>query len=346
MLKRKLPLLFSTIIICLTLILSGCTPKTYQLSTSVTPNGGGMVSPSAGPFQSKVTLVATPAQNYEFIGWAGSASGNTNPLELKMDSDKQVVAQFKRLQSTIQVNSNPSDGGTVRPGSGTFDTGSTAMFTVTPNSGYRFNNWGGDASGNTTPLNLTVNGNKILTANFIKQYILNVTADPNAGTINQKGGIFDAKASVNLNATPVFPYAFSSWSGTDNNNVNPTIVTMNADKSVTVIFQKTNNGDPQRASGNLAGGDLAVGPPHSPTASTTINLKQYEWVQGAITLGSNPPASATIQDPNGKIMKSFGSGQANFTFMAEISGPYIVTFTNNNMFYSSYDLTYTIYHLP
>jgi len=58
-----------------------------------------------------------------------------------MNSDKQIVAQFKRLQHTVQVTSNPADGGIVRPASGTYDAGSTVTFTVTPANGYRFLNW-------------------------------------------------------------------------------------------------------------------------------------------------------------------------------------------------------------
>jgi hypothetical protein len=84
--KRKITLmLFTSVVICLVLIFTSCSPKTYQLSTSVVPNGGGSISPSGGPFQGNVTLVATPAQYYEFSGWAGAASGNSNPLTVTMN---------------------------------------------------------------------------------------------------------------------------------------------------------------------------------------------------------------------------------------------------------------------
>jgi hypothetical protein len=44
-----------------------------------------------------VTVVATPAQFYTFVGWAGDASGTVNPLTLKMNSDKSVSVTFVRL---------------------------------------------------------------------------------------------------------------------------------------------------------------------------------------------------------------------------------------------------------
>jgi len=345
MLKRKLPLLFTSMVICLVLILTSCTGG--QLSTSVTPSGGGTISPASGTFQGKVTLVATPAQYYEFSGWAGAASGTTNPLTLTMNSDKQIVAQFTKIRYTIQVTSNIPNGGTISPSSGTYDAGTSIIINATPANGYQFLKWGGDATGNTNPLNTLINANKVITANFIKQYTLSVSADPNAGTVSQNGGIFDADTTINLTATPVFPYAFENWVGADNNNINPTTVTMNTDKSVTVIFEQLVKGESTRFTGILAGFDPAVGPPHSATASTTIDLKQYEWVQGEMTLGSNPPVSATIQDPNGNVIQEFGpSTQGSFSFAAASAGPYTITFTNHNMFYSSYDLTYNIYHLP
>lgn len=333
-------MMFVTTLICLVLVLSGCTPTTstpitHQLSTSVVPSGSGSISPSGGLFQDKVTLVATPAQNYEFSGWAGVASGNTNPLTVTMDSDKQIVAQFKRLQSTVQVTSNPSDGGTVSPANGIFDTGSTATFTVTPNSGYRFVNWGGDATENTNPLSILINNDKILTANFIKQFTLIVTADPNAGTVNQKGGIFDSGTQVSVTATPVFPYVFQSWSGTDNNGVNPTTVTMITNKSVTANFVKLAAGEPTSLGKGYAGGDQVTIP---------LDLVEGTWVQGEVT-GNPLPVTAYIQDPGGKTIKDFGStSQSNFTFYVDVSGTYTVFMRNNNgLWPTDYHLTYTIY---
>jgi len=332
--KKKLPLLFTSMVICLVLVLSGCTPKIYQLSTSVTPSGGGTVSPSGGPFSGKVTLVATPAQNYEFSGWAGVASGNTNPLTLTMDSDKQIVAQFKRLQSTVQVSSNPSDGGTVRPASGIFDTGSSATFTVTPNSGYRFINWGTDASGSSNPLNMVINNNKVITANFIKQYTLAVTADPNAGTVNSSGGIYDAGSPINLTATPLFPYAFISWSGTDNDNVNPSIVTMNANKSVTANFKKLTASQPITDRKNMVGGT---------STSVSMELTQFEWVQGEI---SGTFFHVHILDPNGVVVKDLSQfDTTSFSFYVKVPGNYTISLSNTNQLVTAeYSLSYVIYH--
>ncbi len=56
--------------------------------------------------------------------------------------------------------------GTVSPASGTFNTGTTQTLTATPASGFVFVGWSGGANGTTNPLNLTMNGNKNITATF------------------------------------------------------------------------------------------------------------------------------------------------------------------------------------
>ena len=340
--KRKIPLLFISMVICLVLTFASCsgTTTTPTLSTSVVPSGSGTVSPSGGPFQGKVTLVATPTQYYEFTGWAGSVSGSTNPLTIKMDSDKQIVAQFKRLQSPIQISLNPPDGGTVRPSGGMFDSGSTVAFTVTTANGYRFQNWETDASGSANPLNMVINNPKVITANFIKQYTLTISADPNAGTVSQSGGIYDAGTTINLAATPVFPYAFSSWSGTDNNNVNPTIVTMNANKQITVNYIKEIIGTTKTVNQKVNGAGN--------TSVEVIGLNQGEWVQGELSSGGvwGPDFRAVIQDPSGGTIKDLGAIlYVKFSFQAKIAGNYTIALTDTNaLAAASYSLTYTIYH--
>jgi Divergent InlB B-repeat domain len=315
---------------------------TYQLVTSATPTGGGTISPSGGPFQGSVTLVATPAQYYEFSGWAGAASGTTNPLTITMNSDKQIVAQFTRIQYTVQVTSNIPNGGTTSPSSGTYDAGTTITLNAMPVNGYRFANWDGDATGNTNPLNILVNSNKNITASFIAQYTLAITANPTEYNITPIGGIFDSGTVVPLTASLSFPYAFKNWTGTDNNNINPTTVTINSNASVSLNVVQCVEDTTQTASSPIAQSMGFV-----PTNSIPIQLKKGEWIQLQINTDTSPLVYADIKDPNGNIVKDFGApGQASFAFSAQITGPYTITFQNNTIWVGHYNLSYNIYHLP
>ena len=44
-----------------------------------------------------VALTAVPAPGYSFDRWSGDASGTDNPTTITIDSNKSVVAHFKKL---------------------------------------------------------------------------------------------------------------------------------------------------------------------------------------------------------------------------------------------------------
>ena len=84
-----------SIIFFVSLFITGCT-KEYILSVNVTPSGSGQVVPDMGTFDegSSVTLSAIPSSEYVFERWSGAASGSSNPIQVSMNSDKNITAQF------------------------------------------------------------------------------------------------------------------------------------------------------------------------------------------------------------------------------------------------------------
>jgi hypothetical protein len=69
----------------------------FTLATTTTSGGTVTPSPSGGayPVATIVTLTATPANaSWRFTGWSGDASGSANPLQVVMDEDKSIHAQF------------------------------------------------------------------------------------------------------------------------------------------------------------------------------------------------------------------------------------------------------------
>jgi uncharacterized repeat protein (TIGR02543 family) len=67
---------------------------TYDLAVAV--DGQGTVDPASGTYLegTVVAITATPAQGYVFDHWSGDASGNTNPLSVTMDANKNITAHF------------------------------------------------------------------------------------------------------------------------------------------------------------------------------------------------------------------------------------------------------------
>jgi hypothetical protein len=347
MAKMKISVILASLLAAAIVILTSCVPKDCQVSTSCAPSNGGTISPAGGVFKegNKLTLVASPAKNFQFDYWAGDVSGNTNPLTITMSSNITVVASFSKIMPSLQIQIKPSGSGSVDTPDGNYEAGTSKTITAIPATGYGFDHWGGNASGYANPLIISIDYNKIITAYFVKVYSLTISSSPNdGGIIEPQSGVYPANTPIWIFATPSFPFYFKNWIGTDN-NANPSSVTMKSDSTVTAVFAPTVKGTEQKTSGDIGG--LGSGAKSNTIVSIPIELKQNEWLQGEITAGTAPPVSANIRDPNGKMLRDFGvPGHANFSLMAQTAGKYTVTFQNSNMFWSSYYLAYTIYGIP
>jgi hypothetical protein len=88
------------------------------------------------------------------------------------------------------------------------------------------------------------------------QFVLAVTPSGSGQvTLAPPGGAYDAGTQVVLTAVPDFGWQFISWSGDLSGSVNPTSVTMDADKSVVALFLRS--GDRRDAHG-CAGAKLEL----------------------------------------------------------------------------------------
>ena len=219
---------------------------TYALTINATD---GTVTtnpnPTGGTYDdgTVVTLTATPDAGFEFTGWSGDASGTTNPLDITMDADKTVTALFSPIQRTLTVNAtNGSVAVAPNSGTGTYDDGSVLTLTATPDAGYEFTGWSGDASGTTNPLDITMDADKTVTANFspiLRTLTINTANGSVTTSPNPVNGTYDNGTVVTLTATPDSGYQFDSWSGDVSGSTNQITITMDADKTVTATFSVT-----------------------------------------------------------------------------------------------------------
>jgi uncharacterized repeat protein (TIGR01451 family)/uncharacterized repeat protein (TIGR02543 family) len=211
-----------------------------QYTLIIAAGSGGTTSPVPGTYTydegTSVSIQATAATGYRFLGWSGDASGTANPTAITMNGDKTVTANFMR-QYTLTIAAGA--GGTTSPVPGTYiyDEGISVSVQATASAGSRFGNWTGDASGSANPITVTMNGNKTVTANFIRQFTLTIIAGAN-GTTSPVPGIYtyDEGTSVSVQATASAGYRFGSWSGDATGSTNPITITMNGNKTVTANF--------------------------------------------------------------------------------------------------------------
>jgi len=150
---------------------------TYTLAASTT-NGSVSLSPVGGSYLAgtQVTLTAKPNAGYVFIDWSGDLSGTENPVKITMDANKTITANIKRITYTLTTNAVNGSILLEPDGGGTYNSGAFVYITAIPDSGYVFNGWSGDFTGEQNPALLTMNQNKNITALF-KQIISTSTTN-------------------------------------------------------------------------------------------------------------------------------------------------------------------------
>ncbi len=227
------------------------TPATYMLTVNLTGSGTVIKNPDQLNYinGTSVQLAATPNLGWGFADWSGDLGGNSNPATITMDANKTLTANFVQLitpttpplQYTLTTSISPTGTGSIGLSkSGPYHYGDVVQLTASPATGWTFSGWSGDATGNTNPLNVTMSGNKSITANFVQnQYTLTVAANPaGSGTVTKSPdqATYISGAQVQVTATPSSGWSFSGWSGDASGNTNPLSVTMNSNKTVTATF--------------------------------------------------------------------------------------------------------------
>jgi uncharacterized repeat protein (TIGR02543 family) len=140
----------------------------YTLSLSANPAAGGTTS-GGGPFNAGTSVTATATANpgYTFVNWTdgGTAVSTNTSYTFVLNANRTLVANF--VANSFTLNVTATNGSVVKnPNQATYNSGSTVVLTATPNTGYVFSSWSGDATGSTNPLTVTMNANKNITANF------------------------------------------------------------------------------------------------------------------------------------------------------------------------------------
>jgi alpha-tubulin suppressor-like RCC1 family protein len=112
-----------------------------------------------------VTLTATPAPGYYFVGWSGAITGQFSPVNVIMDSTKTLTATFAANEYALTVEAT---NGTVTksPDQATYAHGTTVTLTAVPAAGYQFTGWAGSTTSTLNPLALVMDSTKSLTAKF------------------------------------------------------------------------------------------------------------------------------------------------------------------------------------
>jgi len=192
------------------------TLKTFEVTVTAEPEEGGVVS-GGGTYDcgSEVTVVATPADCYDFDGWFVGELLVSEDAEYTFtaEADVDLVAVFTLKTFEVTVTAEPEEGGVVS-GGGTYDCGSEVTVVATPADCYDFDGWfvGETLVSEDAEYTFTAEADVDLVAVFtLKTFEVTVTAEPEEGGVVSGGGTYDCGSEVTVVATPEDCYDFDGW---------------------------------------------------------------------------------------------------------------------------------------
>ena len=202
----------------------------YVLTTSGMFEGWGTASPTFGSFPpgTQVQITAYPSFGYRFNMWSDWSTENRHTIT--MNSHKNMIASFLPGY-TLTTAVWPAGSGSVSPAGGGYDVGTVVPVTATASPGWRFSHWSSGASGSSNPVNVTMNTNRLVQANFVQTWSLSTTV-VGQGTVSPAGGTYDTGTQVELTATPATGWRFKEWTGDATGTTTPVTLTMDAHKAL------------------------------------------------------------------------------------------------------------------
>ena len=157
--------------------------RNFSLTVSISPAEAGSTNPNSGIYEENEDIVieALPESTYVFQSWSGSLESTNNPINVTIDDDIDIVANFISNQQrniTIQtsgegnvekrVNGNLVDGSN-------FLIGSLVELTAVPSGEWYFQRWmNPDITLN--PRTITVTGDTTIQVKFMRDFDYNVSS--------------------------------------------------------------------------------------------------------------------------------------------------------------------------
>lgn len=266
---------------------NGSSPLTTTISwstanvTSATISGPGLTSSALSGSQSVTLTTGSYIYTINATGPNGTTSQSTT-----------VTVNPRTFVLTV----NSGAGGSAS-GGGTYNEGSTATVSSTPNAGYVAAGFTGDATGPGSSISVLMNSAKTVTAIFSQaNYTLSTSVSPAGAGTASGGGTFTYGQVASVSATPAANYVFSHWTSSGSSLASPsspaTTVSMTANTTAIAVFTSTSP-----TSYNLTVNTLGDGST-SPSGTTSYNPGDVA------TVTATPGSSASFNGWSGAVTSS------------------------------------------
>ncbi|MFO7656119.1 MAG: T9SS type A sorting domain-containing protein, partial [Bacteroidales bacterium] len=223
-------------------------PDIYNITTGSSPVEGGTTSGSGNYIEGDtVTVTASPNEGFAFVNWTEDGLPVSTDAEYSFtaEAERDLVAIFI-IQHTITILTEGLGSVEVDnelyTGIVTVHEGTIVSLNAVAGSEYHFTGWSGDLTSTANPATDTIDGDKVITANFaINQYTVTIQSE-GTGSVEVNDVAYTNEITVNsgtvlnLEAIAGPEYHFTGWSGDLTSTANPVSLTMDSNKNVTVNF--------------------------------------------------------------------------------------------------------------
>ena len=178
---------------------------------------------SAGTFSHSLTVTAVGVYAGSESDSGDSSPGHTGEIDYFFNNASPISPE-DGARNTLSTSVSPIGGGTVikDPDSSNYACKEEVELTANPSSNYSFTDWSGDIISTTNPVTTTMTGAKTVTANFIREYTLDIDIIGN-GTVEKDPDqmTYHSGDTVDLTANADPGWTFDDWSGDISSSTNP-----------------------------------------------------------------------------------------------------------------------------
>jgi hypothetical protein len=192
-------------------------------------------------FDDIVFFTADATSGWIFTGWSGDLSGSDSPESLKIDGNKAVTANFAQVCSLVV---SVVGGGTVsKEPDQPYICGQEVELTAIPNNDWTFTGWTGDVNSTSNPETLTLDTDKVVSANFAEgAYVINTTQTGSGiVTVEPDQTTYAYGQNVTISAIPDGGWRFLSWGGDLSGTQSPFALTVTDHLNIVSHFGDRNN---------------------------------------------------------------------------------------------------------
>jgi uncharacterized repeat protein (TIGR02543 family) len=164
-------------------------------------------------------------------------------ITLTINSEEVTGTTVSTATGTVTINPAPQNG--------LYNIGTVVTLHASPSEGYDFTGWTGTDNDEANPTTVTMNDNKDVKANFVSRFLLIINNEQVKGSfVNftegsvaidpapDSDGKYASGTTVKLTVDANPGYDWTGWSGTSNDDANPTTVIMSGgNKHVTLNFE-------------------------------------------------------------------------------------------------------------